>query len=245
MKLGNQVVFSNLNKRSILQVEIFENSSQNQTLRVETYWSSGLFKITFMHDYEIEAFEEILNGGDEYELETDDFELCEMLETLDSMSIEVEDRKYIDQNDLENNGYDFLKEYYIIFNGIKLYNEKKIIDIDLSKIEKTMTQAEAMKEFIEPTGMEDVKADSFDRPGYWAITMNWGEADSEVYLGKDIASIPSELLTFSEYGVNYDPMGDNPGDKKFESIQKEDRLILCSHPESDPNEDCDIFIKIK
>lgn len=123
MKLGDQVIFSNLNKKSILQVEIFENSSQNQTLRVETYWRSGLFKITFMHDYEIEAFEEILEGGDEYELETDDFELCEMLETLDSQSIEIEDGKYMNQNDLENNGYDFLKEYYIIFNGIKLDQE--------------------------------------------------------------------------------------------------------------------------
>jgi len=120
MKLGDQVIFSNLNKKSILQVEIYENSSQNQTLRVETYWRSGLFKITFMHDYEIEAFEEILEGGDEYELETDDFELCEMLETLDCQSIEIEDSKYMNQNDLENNGYDFLKEYYIIFNGIKL-----------------------------------------------------------------------------------------------------------------------------
>lgn len=123
MQLGDQVVFSNLNKKSILQVEIYENSSQNQTLRVETYWRSGLFKITFMHDYEIEAFEEILNGGDEYELETDDFELCEMLETLDCQSIEIEDSKYMNQNDLKNNGYEFLKEYYIIFNGIKLEKE--------------------------------------------------------------------------------------------------------------------------
>jgi hypothetical protein len=32
MNIGDQVVFSNLNKKSILQVEIFENSSQNQTL---------------------------------------------------------------------------------------------------------------------------------------------------------------------------------------------------------------------
>ena len=123
MNIGDQVVFSNLNKKSILQVEIFENSSQNQTLRVETYWRSGLFKITFMHDYEIDSFEEILKGGDEYELETDDFELCEMLETLDCQSIEIEDSKYMNQNDLENNGYEFLKEYYIIFNGIKLEKE--------------------------------------------------------------------------------------------------------------------------
>jgi len=120
MQIGDDIVFSNLNKKSVLQVEIYKNSSEDKTVRVETYWGGGLFKITFIHDYEIEAFEEILNGGDKYELETDDFELCEMLETYDSQSIEIEDSKYINQNDLENNGHDFLMEYYIIFNGIKL-----------------------------------------------------------------------------------------------------------------------------
>jgi hypothetical protein len=123
MKINDQVVFSNLNKKSILQVETYENSSLNQTIRVETYWRGGLFKITFMNECEIETFEEILNGGDEYELETDDFELCEMLETYDSQSIEIEDSKYVSSNDLENNGYVFLKEYYIIFNGVKLDRE--------------------------------------------------------------------------------------------------------------------------
>ena len=123
MKINDQVIFSNLNKKSILQVETFENSSLNQTIRVETYWRGGLFKITLMNEYEIEAFEEILNGGDEYELETDDFELCEMLETYDSQSIEIEDSKYVSLNDLESNGYVFVKEYYIIFNGIKLDRE--------------------------------------------------------------------------------------------------------------------------
>ena len=120
MKIGDQAIFSNLSKKSILQVEIYKSLSDDSCIRVETYWRSGLFKITFMHDYEVEAFKEILMGGDEYELETDDFELCEMLETYDSQSIEIEDSKYMDQNDLENNGYEFLKEYYIIFNGIKL-----------------------------------------------------------------------------------------------------------------------------
>ena len=244
MQISDQIIFSNLNNKSILQVEIFEKASENKTVRVETYWRNGLFKITFMHDYEIDAFKEILDGRDEYELETDDFEFCEMLETYDSQSKEIDDKTFSSESELENNGYEITKEYYIIFNGIKL-DKESIMDIDLSKIEKTMTQAEAMKEFIEPTGMEDIKADSFNSPGYWAIAMTWGEADSEIYLGEDLASIPPDLLSFSEYGVNYDPMGDNPGDKKFESIQKEDRLILCSHPDSDPNEDCDIFIKIK
>ena len=48
MKLGNQVVFSNLNKKSTLQIEIFEKSSENETVIVETYWRGGLFKITFI-----------------------------------------------------------------------------------------------------------------------------------------------------------------------------------------------------
>ena len=123
MKIGNQIIFSNLAKKSTLQVEVYKSLSNDSTVRVETYWRSSLFKITFMDEYEIEAFDEILNGGDEYELETDDFESCEMLETYDSQSIEIEDSRFLNQKDLENNGYEFLKEYYIIFNGIKLDKE--------------------------------------------------------------------------------------------------------------------------
>ena len=92
MQISDQIIFSNLNNKSILQVEIFEKASENKTVRVETYWRNGLFKITFMHDYEIDAFKEILDGGDEYELETDDFEFCEMLETYDSQSKEIDDK---------------------------------------------------------------------------------------------------------------------------------------------------------
>ena len=46
-----------------------------------------------------------------------------MLETYDSQSIEIEDSKHVSPDDLESNGYVFLKEYYIIFNGIKLDRE--------------------------------------------------------------------------------------------------------------------------
>ena len=115
MKVGDQVVFSNLNKKSTLQIEIFEKSSENKTVWVETYWRGGLFKITFMHDYEIDAFKEILDGGDEYELETDDFEFCELLETYDSQSIEIDSKTFSSVEELDNNGYDITKEYYIIF----------------------------------------------------------------------------------------------------------------------------------
>ena len=123
MKLGNQVVFSNLNKKSTLQIEIFEKSSENETVIVKTYRRGGLFKITFMHDYEIDFFKEILDGGDEYELETDDFEFCELLETYDSQSIEIDAKTFSSVEDLYKNGYDITKEYYIIFNGIKLDKE--------------------------------------------------------------------------------------------------------------------------
>lgn len=118
-------------------------------------------------------------------------------------------------------------------------------DINLIGIKKTMTQSEAMKEFWESIGMEDTHEDDFDRSGYWSIEMSWGEAESAIYLGEDIESISDEHLSFSEYGSNYDPMGDISGSQEFESILKEDRLILCSHPDSDPDEDCTIFIKIE
>jgi hypothetical protein len=123
MQISDQIIFSNLNNKSILQVEIFEKASENKTVRVETYWRNGLFKITFMHDSEIDAFKEILDGGDEYELETDDFEFCEMLETYDSQSKEIDDKTFSSESELENNGYEITKEYYIIFNGIKLDKE--------------------------------------------------------------------------------------------------------------------------
>lgn len=123
MQISDQIIFSNLNNKSILQVEIFEKASENKTVRVETYWRNGLFKITFMHDYEIDAFKEILDGRDEYELETDDFEFCEMLETYDSQSKEIDDKTFSSESQLENNGYEITKEYYIIFNGIKLDKE--------------------------------------------------------------------------------------------------------------------------
>ena len=123
MKISDQIIFSNLNKKSILQVEIFEKKSVNKTVRVETYWRGGSFKVTFMHDYEIDAFKEILDGRDEYELETDDFEFCEMIEIYDSQSKEIDDKTFTSEAELENNGYEITKEYYIIFNGIKLDKE--------------------------------------------------------------------------------------------------------------------------
>jgi hypothetical protein len=130
---------------------------------------------------------------------------------------------------------------------VKLKAQGVIImsDIDLSGITQTITQSGAMNEFYVPIGMADFNSSAFDRPGYWAVVLSEGEAEGAIYLGENIESIPADLLSFSEYGVNYDPFGENSGDKEFKSITKGDRLILCSHPDSDPSEDCDIFIKIK
>ena len=117
-------------------------------------------------------------------------------------------------------------------------------DINLTGIIKTMTQSEAINEFWVPCGLEDVKSDDFDRAGFWAIEMTWGEAQSAIYLGKTIDDIDPCQLSCSAYGVNYDPMGENNGNKKFDSLCADDRLILSSHPDEDPKEFCDIFIKI-
>ncbi len=118
-------------------------------------------------------------------------------------------------------------------------------DINLTEIIHTMTQSEALLEFWVPCGLEDVHADDFDRPGFWAVEMTWGEAESAIFLGKTIDDIDPHQLSFSAYGVNYDPMGENSGIQKFQSISEESRLILCSHPDESHKEFCDIFIKIK
>lgn len=118
------------------------------------------------------------------------------------------------------------------------------MDIDLSTIVTLTTREDAMKEFYGDSGMEDFFSSSFDRPGFWVIQVTFGEGDEAVYLGEDISGIADDLLNFSEYGVNYDPLGENPGNLKFETIVKKDRLILCSHPDSDPDQDCDIFLRI-
>ena len=243
IKIGSHVVVTNLHKHCIMHVELFEHASA-ETVRVETYWRDGTFQITPCSDDEVAALCEILEGGDEYELETDDFQRCEMLKTSESQPAEFSNECFSSQDDLCESGYDCVREYYIVFNGVKLHKGEQTMDIDLSNITKTMTQAEAIKEFYEPIGMADFHEDSFDRPGFWAVDVSFGEADSAIYLGETIEEISAEQLSFSEYGVNYDPMGENNGNTPFESIQKEDRLILCSHPESDPSEDCDIFIKI-
>ena len=118
-------------------------------------------------------------------------------------------------------------------------------DIDLSGITQTMTQSEAIAEFWVPSGLEDFHSDDFDRPGFWAVAMTWGEADSAIYLGKTIDDIDPYQLSYSAYGVNFDPMGDSGGTQKFESISEEGRLILYSHPDENSKEFCDVFIKIK
>lgn len=246
MKLGESILVTNLNKKSTMQVEVFKKHDDSKNIRVETYWRGGIFKIDLNHEYEMESLDEIIKGGEEYELETDDFESWQLIETWDSQSIDIDDNRFANQEELYEAGYECINEYYIIFNGIKqIRNEQKTIDIDLSNIKNTMSQIEAIKEFWEPIGMVESHSDCFDRNGFWAISITYGEPDSSIYLGKDIDEISKDLLSFSEYGVNYDPMGENSGNKKFQTIQKDDRLILCSHPESDPSEDCDIFIKIK
>ena len=118
-------------------------------------------------------------------------------------------------------------------------------DVNLTEIIHTMTQSEALLEFWVPRGLEDVHADDFARPGFWAVEMTWGEAESAIFLGKTIDDIDPHQLSFSAYGVNYDPMGENSGIQKFQSISEESRLILCSHPDESHKEFCDIFIKIK
>ena len=244
MKVGDKVTISNSNNKCTVQTEIFKNSKSEELVYVETLWRSCEFEIVLTNEWEIETLEDTVEG--QYELETEDYEDCRLLNTLDGQSVEVSDANFLSATELYDAGYECLREYYIIHDGVKIMTnlEEDKSDINLIGIERTMTQSQAISEFWVPIGMEDVHADCFDRPGHWSIEMSGGEADSAIYLGESIESTPDELLSFSQYGVNYDYTGDNPGEKEFESILKEDRLILFSHPESDPSEDCTIFIRI-
>jgi hypothetical protein len=123
MKLGDSISITNLNKKSTLQVEVFKKPEEDETIHVETYWRGGIFKIDLNHDYEVESLTEIIEGGEDYELETDDFESWALVETWDSQSLDVHDDRFSNQDELYASGYECIKEYYIIFNGIKLKSD--------------------------------------------------------------------------------------------------------------------------
>ena len=249
MKIGDKIQFTNLHEESVLQVKIFYNAENKKNVRTETYWRNAEFSITLSNNSEIKSFSEILQGGSGYELETEDYIISKASNLQECQSFTSDDNNFNSAERIYESGLECTKEYFIIFNGIKIidgFNQAKgsIVDIDLNCIKKTTSQKDAIKEFFEPAGLADFYSESFDRPGYWAVAVTFGEGDSAVYLGLHINEIPPILLSFGEYGVNFDPMRENIGTIKFKSIAKNDRLILCSHPDSDPNEDCDIFIKI-
>ena len=118
MKVGEIVKISNLNKKCTIQTEIFKHSEIEDPVYVETIWRGGDFEITLMSDWEVETLKGIEEG--QYELETDDFKDCKLLQTYDGQSVEVSEAKFLSQNALYEAGYECVKEYYIIYDGIKL-----------------------------------------------------------------------------------------------------------------------------
>lgn len=247
-KIGDKVIVTNLYEKTVIEYEYFKKDLSADNICIEKLWRNGIFTIELSENHEIDSLVEIINGssnGEDYELETEDFNFCkvETLNDIQTINIYENDSdkpstKYINQKDLFSAGFKSINSKYIIFKGIKLIDSISR-DIDLTKITKTFSQSEATKEF------KPASKDAFDKPGYWAIAMTYGEADSEIYLGEKPHLIEPFLLSFGEYGVNFDPFRENPRNKKFDSTQKKDRLILFSHPDEDPQEFYDIFIKIK
>ena len=250
MKVGDKIQFTNLHEGSVLQVKMFYHAEKKRKIRTETYWKNAKFSITLSNNNEIESLSEILQGGDEYELETDDYIISKAIDLQERQSFTSDDINFNNHEEIYKSEFKCNEEYFIIFNGIKIIEDSNqgqrgFMDIDLSCIIKTTSQAEAIKEFYEPAGLADFYSESFHRSGYWAVAVTFGEGDSAIYLGAKIEEIPKTLLSFGEYGINFDPMREKPGTNKFKSIEMKDRLILCSHPESNPKENFDVFIKIK
>lgn len=247
-KVGDKISVTNLYEKTVVEYEHFKKDLSADNITIEKLWRDGIFTIELSADNEVDSLKEIISGcvnGEDYELETEDFNLCKVETLNESQSTFIYENnsdkpstKFKNKEDLFSAGFKCINSKYIIFKGIKLIDDIKK-DLDLTKITKSFSRTEAKKEF------KSVSKDAFDRPGYWAIAMTYGEIDSEIYLGEKIHLIEPFLLSFGEYGVNFDPLRENPGNKKFDSTQKKDRLILFSHPNEDPQEFCDIFIQIK
>tara|TARA_B110000879_G_C10992330_1_gene439810 strand:+ start:431 stop:802 length:372 start_codon:yes stop_codon:yes gene_type:complete len=118
MKVGDIVTISNVNKKSIVQSEIFKHSQQDEEVRVETIWREGKFRILLSSKWEIQTLIDTIEG--QYELETEDYESCSLIETHDTQSIEISDKKFLSQGDLYEAGYHCSRDYYIIYNGVTL-----------------------------------------------------------------------------------------------------------------------------
>ena len=121
MKIGDEVIITNVNKKCTEQTEVFRRGETEEEIYVKTLWRSGRFRITLKSDWEIEILRDTIEGG--YELETEDYEDCELLETHDAQSLEVSDGGFLSQEGLYKAGYDCLREYYIIYDGVMLIED--------------------------------------------------------------------------------------------------------------------------
>ena len=123
MKIGDEVTIANVNKKCTVQTEIFSRSDFEGEIYVGTLWREGKFRIILRSKWEIENLRNTIEG--EYELETEDYEDCQLIGTYDSQSVEVSDDGFSSQEDLYEAGYECIREYYIIYNGVMLIEDWK------------------------------------------------------------------------------------------------------------------------
>ena len=123
MKIGDEVTIANVNKKCTVQTEIFSLSDFDGEIYVETIWREGKFRIILNSNWEIENLRDTIEGG--YELETEDYEDCQLIGTYDSQSLKVSDDRFLSQEELYGAGYECIREYYIIYDGVKLVEELK------------------------------------------------------------------------------------------------------------------------
>ena len=121
MNIGDKVTISNVNKKCTVQTEIFRRYDSEQVVYVETLWRECKFRITLSSSWEIENLRDIIEG--KYELETEDYDECQLIQTYDSQSLEVSDGNFLSQEDLYEAGYECFREYYIIYDGVMLNDD--------------------------------------------------------------------------------------------------------------------------
>lgn len=118
MKIGDKVIIVNTKNKSTIQTEIFRHLDIKESIFVETLWRSCKFELTLTSQWEIETLQDTIEG--QYELETEDYVDCKLLYTSDGQNVEFSDSRFTSYRELELGGYECIREYYIIHNGVKI-----------------------------------------------------------------------------------------------------------------------------
>jgi len=126
IEIGKKYNVSPKYKKQYIDVEYVEHESNGTKLTITTFWRSGEFAITPMHNYEVEWLEDAMTSDEDQELCPLEFEESEFLSSWDGyfdelkvVEGEISDEEMARLNDgYCDDGYSFLEdEGYTTYNS--------------------------------------------------------------------------------------------------------------------------------